>query len=80
MRAVHGGFTGTGPTANPGTNSPVLRSTAFVSGPWRYERIDDAGQWLQVDAPERVNELLLDLPHLTASPVQAGRKMTSERS
>jgi hypothetical protein len=38
----------------------VLRSAAFVSGPWRYERIDDAGQWLQVDAPERVNELLLD--------------------
>jgi pimeloyl-ACP methyl ester carboxylesterase len=31
-----------------------------VIGSWRYERIDGASHWLQLDAPARVNELLLD--------------------
>jgi len=35
-------------------------SAAYVSGPWRYERIEDAGHWLQLDAPDKVNALLLD--------------------
>jgi pimeloyl-ACP methyl ester carboxylesterase len=30
-----------------------------VTGPWHYERIEGAGRLLQLDAPERVNELLL---------------------
>jgi pimeloyl-ACP methyl ester carboxylesterase len=38
----------------------MLRSAEHVTGPWRYERIDGAGHWLQLDAPERVNELLLE--------------------
>jgi hypothetical protein len=38
----------------------VLRSAEHVTGPWRYERIDGAGQWMPVDAPERVKELLLE--------------------
>jgi pimeloyl-ACP methyl ester carboxylesterase len=42
------------------TEEPVLESARYVTGPWRYERIDDAGHWMQVDAPERVNELLLE--------------------
>ena len=29
----------------------------------RYERIDGAGHWMQLDAPDRVNELILE--HLT---------------
>jgi pimeloyl-ACP methyl ester carboxylesterase len=44
-------------------------SARFVQGPWRYERIDGAGHWMQLDAPERVNALLLDfLAHQTVSP------------
>jgi pimeloyl-ACP methyl ester carboxylesterase len=39
---------------------PVKRSGEHVTGGWRYERIDDASHWLQLDAPDRVNELLLD--------------------
>ncbi|MFZ0667243.1 MAG: alpha/beta hydrolase [Acidimicrobiales bacterium] len=35
-------------------------SEAFVSGPWRYERIDGPGHWMQLEAPDAVNELLLD--------------------
>jgi pimeloyl-ACP methyl ester carboxylesterase len=42
------------------TERPVLESTHYVTGPWRYERIDGAGHWMQVDAPGRVNELLLE--------------------
>jgi pimeloyl-ACP methyl ester carboxylesterase len=39
---------------------PLLRSAEHVTGPWRYERIEGASHWLQLDAPERVNGLLLD--------------------
>ena len=39
---------------------PMLRSAEHVSGPWRYERVDGASHWLQLDAPERVNALLVD--------------------
>lgn len=35
-------------------------SAHHVTGPWRYERVEGAGHWLQLDAPDRVNELLLD--------------------
>jgi pimeloyl-ACP methyl ester carboxylesterase len=35
-------------------------SAAFVTAPFRYERIAGAGHWLQIDAPDRVNALLLD--------------------
>ncbi|MFD8642054.1 alpha/beta fold hydrolase [Streptomyces zaomyceticus] len=30
-----------------------------VAGPWRYERVEDAGHWFPLDQPDRVNELLL---------------------
>jgi pimeloyl-ACP methyl ester carboxylesterase len=42
------------------TEDGMLRSGEHVTGDWRYERIEGAGHWLQLDAPERVNELLLD--------------------
>jgi pimeloyl-ACP methyl ester carboxylesterase len=35
-------------------------SSAFVSGPWRYERIEGPGHWIQLEAPDEVNRLLLD--------------------
>jgi pimeloyl-ACP methyl ester carboxylesterase len=38
----------------------VVRSGEHVTGPWRYERIDGASHWMQLDAPDRVNELLLE--------------------
>jgi pimeloyl-ACP methyl ester carboxylesterase len=34
-------------------------SAAYVSGPWRYERVEDAAHWMPLEAPERVNDLLL---------------------
>lgn len=31
----------------------------YVTGPWRYEKVEGVGHWIPVLAPERVNELLL---------------------
>lgn len=35
-------------------------SGEYVDAPWRYEQVDGAGHWLQLDAPEKINALLLD--------------------
>jgi len=35
-------------------------SGEYVAGEWRYERVAGASHWMQLDAPERVNELLLE--------------------
>ena len=35
-------------------------SDQFVEGPWRYERIDGPGHWMQLEAPDEVSSLLLD--------------------
>jgi len=35
-------------------------SSKFVNGPWRYERIAGSSHWIRVDAPDRLNPLLLD--------------------
>ena len=35
-------------------------SERFVKGPWRYEQIDDASHWIPLDAPDRLNQLLLE--------------------
>jgi pimeloyl-ACP methyl ester carboxylesterase len=42
------------------TEVQMTGSAEHVAGPWRYERIDDVGHWMQLEAPERVNDLLLD--------------------
>ena len=42
------------------SESQMVESKQFLSGPWRYERIEGASHWIPVDAPDRVNELLLD--------------------
>jgi len=43
------------------TEQQMTGSAAFVAdGRWRYERVEGAGHWMQLEAPDRVNELLLD--------------------
>ena len=32
----------------------------YLAGPYRYERIEDAGHWIPLDQPARLNALLLD--------------------
>jgi pimeloyl-ACP methyl ester carboxylesterase len=42
------------------SEAQMIESQKHVTGPWRYERIDDAGHWIPLDAPDRLNALLLD--------------------
>jgi len=42
------------------TETQMIDSAENVAGKWRYERLDGPGHWLQLDAPDQVNSLLLD--------------------
>ena len=42
------------------TEEDMLRSKNLVTGPWRYERIEGASHWIPVEAPDRLNQLLLE--------------------
>ena len=42
------------------TEAQMTGSAAHVSGPWRYERIEGAGHWMALEAPEDLNRLLVD--------------------
>ena len=49
----------------------MVGSAEHVSGPWRYERIEDASHWMQLDAPERVGDLLVEFLGSGARPRRA---------
>ena len=38
----------------------VTNTADLVDNTWRYERIDDAGHWIQLDQPEILSRLLVD--------------------
>ena len=40
--------------------SQMADSGRHVAGPWRYERIEGAGHWIPLEAPDRFNPLLLE--------------------
>ncbi len=42
------------------TEAQMAGSGQFVDADWRYERIDGPGHWMQLEAPDEVNRLLLD--------------------
>jgi pimeloyl-ACP methyl ester carboxylesterase len=42
------------------TETQMTGSAAFVAAPWRYERVEGAGHWMQWEVPDEVNTLLLD--------------------
>ena len=42
------------------TEAQMTGSATYVAGPWRYERIEGAGHWMQLEQPDAVNALLLD--------------------
>jgi pimeloyl-ACP methyl ester carboxylesterase len=46
------------------TEAQMTGSEKYVTGSFRYERINDVGHWMQLEAPDEVNRLLLDfLPY-----------------
>jgi len=42
------------------TEVQMTDSAENMAGPWRYERLDGAGHWMQLEAPDQVSALLLD--------------------
>jgi pimeloyl-ACP methyl ester carboxylesterase len=42
------------------TEIQMTGSADHVAGPWRYERVDGVAHWMQLEEPDKVNELLLD--------------------
>ncbi len=42
------------------TERGMLASASRVTGPWSYVRIEGASHWIPLDAPERVNQLLVE--------------------
>jgi pimeloyl-ACP methyl ester carboxylesterase len=42
------------------TEAQVARSSAYVSGSWRYERLEGVSHWLPLDNPARINTLLIE--------------------
>ncbi len=42
------------------TEAQMTASAAHVTGPWRYERLEGPGHWMQLEAPDEVNTLLVD--------------------
>jgi pimeloyl-ACP methyl ester carboxylesterase len=40
--------------------SRILNSAGSVTGPWRYERFEDAGHWVPLDQPDKLNKLLIE--------------------
>lgn len=49
----------------------MVKSAKWVEGPWRYERIDGASHWIPLDAPGRLNRLLLEYLNLDLAGMNA---------
>jgi pimeloyl-ACP methyl ester carboxylesterase len=50
------------------TEGQMTSSAQYVAGPWRYERVEGPGHWLQLEAPDEINRLLLDFLPAPGSP------------
>ncbi len=42
------------------TEAQMTGSSEFVKADWQYRRLEGPGHWMQIEAPDRVNEILLD--------------------
>jgi pimeloyl-ACP methyl ester carboxylesterase len=42
------------------TEQQMTGSADYVTGPWRYHRLEGPGHWMQLEAPDEVNRLLID--------------------
>lgn len=49
------------------TEQQMTGSERWVAGGWRYERLEGPGHWMQREAPDAVNRLLLDFLPATAA-------------
>ena len=42
------------------TEQQMVDSASQVTGRWRYERVEGTGHWIPLEAPARLNTILLD--------------------
>jgi pimeloyl-ACP methyl ester carboxylesterase len=42
------------------TEPQMTNSAQSITGPWRYERLEAPGHWMQLEAPDALNRLLID--------------------
>jgi pimeloyl-ACP methyl ester carboxylesterase len=42
------------------TEAQMVESSKFVQADWQYHRIEGPGHWMQLEAPDEINRLLLD--------------------
>ena len=61
------------------TEESMLASEQHVEGGWRYHRVEGAGHYLPVDAPEELAGLLLDFLDPTAETSQGRRHVRRRR-
>jgi hypothetical protein len=38
----------------------MIGSAAFVDAPWRYQRLKGVSDWVPVDAPDKLSELIIN--------------------
>jgi pimeloyl-ACP methyl ester carboxylesterase len=60
------------------TERQMTSSARHVAGPWRYERLDGPGHWMQLEVPDEVNGLLVDF--LSAQPSGQAELSASQRA
>jgi pimeloyl-ACP methyl ester carboxylesterase len=42
------------------TEKQMKMSTLYVDAPWQYARIENCSHWIQLDATDRLNKLLIE--------------------
>jgi pimeloyl-ACP methyl ester carboxylesterase len=42
------------------TEEQMISSAQYVQAPWRYERLENVGHWIPLDAPTPLNDLLIE--------------------
>jgi pimeloyl-ACP methyl ester carboxylesterase len=42
------------------TEGQMTRSSLNIAAPWRYERLEGPGHWMQLEAPDTINRLRID--------------------
>jgi pimeloyl-ACP methyl ester carboxylesterase len=42
------------------TEAQMTGSSEFVKAGWQYRRLEGPGHWMSLDAPDQVNQILLD--------------------
>jgi pimeloyl-ACP methyl ester carboxylesterase len=50
------------------TETQMLLSSQHVSGGWRYERVEGASHWMQLDRPKYVSDLIINFLARSADP------------